>query len=328
MSRLLVLAAVATMLLAFTATGLRAQTCTTAQFVDALGPVEIDIIAGSQVQLRATFRTECTAPPGTRVGHCLYLTPHKSADYRDSYSHYVSAAPDSRLSFQLLTQYGGYWVAPEGKQTTGYICTANSSSSCNNRYDYILRYDGRNAQDRVRPGSYSSSYTLRVAFGVAAPEVSVPTFCRTPPTTFQSISSTITATANVLEKCQLDKVGDVNFGVWGSVSAMKAGAGGVRADGNVGVRCTYETPYSITIDNGLHASGGMRRMQSGGEYLPYQLYQPNCSTPWTMSSALNGTGTIVKSINNHKVCAELVTPMAGGPVPGDYSDTVVITATF
>ncbi|WP_376741456.1 spore coat protein U domain-containing protein [Sinorhizobium psoraleae] len=65
----------------------------------------------------------------------------------------------------------------------------------------------------------------------------------------------------------------------------------MRAFGKVGIRCTYETDYTITIDDGQNASGGVRQMKSGTNFLAYQLFQPGCSIPWRATNHTVAAGT-------------------------------------
>ncbi|QND52796.1 spore coat protein U domain-containing protein [Phyllobacterium sp. 628] len=130
-------------------------------------------------------------------------------------------------------------------------------------------------------------------------------------------------TTIVSTKCQFENFGNIDFGTVGALSSAK-----VKATGNIGVRCTYETPYKITINDGQNASNGVRRMKGEKSFLPYELFQQDCKTSWTNASPLSGKGTTVNTINNHPVCAKIVAPLATAPDSGTYTDTVIATITF
>ncbi|MDK1389734.1 spore coat U domain-containing protein [Sinorhizobium sp. 8-89] len=187
-----------------------------------------------------------------------------------------------------------------------------------------LTYLDRQQQDRVRPGPYTNTYQLVTKYLVNSGNATCDTGLPNPTGTI------VTVTSGVPENCQFENFENIDFGSWGSVAAARASSTGVRAFGKVGIRCTYETDYTITIDDGQNASGGVRQMKSGTNFLAYQLFQPGCSIPWTTAptSALGGIGTVVRYINEHQVCGQLTTPLPLAPAAGTYTDLVVVTATF
>ncbi|MGQ5719983.1 spore coat protein U domain-containing protein [Pseudochrobactrum asaccharolyticum] len=72
----------------------------------------------------------------------------------------------------------------------------------------------------------------------------------------------------------------------------------------------------------------MANMKSEDNFLPYKLWQAGCNIPWDDKTPLSGTGNTVNAINNHQVCAQILTPLAHAPAAGTYTDTVIVTATF
>jgi spore coat protein U-like protein len=306
-----------------------AQSCTSAEFTGSFGPTVIDIVPDSTATATATFRADCTTASNGIVTYCLYVDPVGN-QIRNNTSYHVTGTADSRLAWRIRGGIAAVDIprAGSGLATSGQSCGGGANAHCVNNAGYTLTYLPRQQQDRVRPGTYTNSFNITALIGARPNGSSTATYCATPPAGTQVINSTVTVTANVLEKCQFENLKDIDFGSVGSVTAARSAPAAIRAEGNIGVRCTYGTPYSITIGDGLHAQGGVRRMQSGSHFLSYQLFQPDCSTAWSLTSALAGTGTTVNALNNHKVCALLTTPLAAAPAAGTYEDTVVITATF
>ncbi|MCE3590256.1 spore coat U domain-containing protein, partial [Escherichia coli] len=63
----------------------------------------------------------------------------------------------------------------------------------------------------------------------------------------------------------------------GALSAADAGAGAIRATTNIDVRCTYETPYTLDLNDGENFKDGTRRMKNGDNFLAYQLFNKTAS---------------------------------------------------
>lgn len=91
-------------------------------------------------------------------------------------------------------------------------------------------------------------------------------------------------------------------------------------------RCTNTTPYQIGLDNGQHASGNTRRMQSAtDDHVSYELYRDaSHSLRWGNTQnvdTVSGTGTgAAQDLTVHGRISEQTTPAAGS-----YSDTVTVT---
>jgi spore coat protein U-like protein len=329
------IAIVAGFVFAFGAAGASAQTCSRLEFLSGFGPTSVDIVPGTATPTAtATFRSDCVTGSAGHVRHCLFIDP--TADTaRDSASFYVTAAPDSRLAWDMTGGAGGspgftikrFGV---GQATQGQTCAGGgANAACSLATSYTLRYLTRQQQDRVRPGTYTSTYQVVAFYGAGG--TSTGDWCNSGNFRTDSspnIRTNFTVTANVLTNCQLENFANIDFGSRGGVTAASSSAGGIRAFGNIGVRCTYETPYSISIGEGMNASNGVRRMANGTDYVAYELLQPGCTTPWTTASGVAGTGNTVNAITNHQVCGQLVTPVAQAAPTGDYSDTVVVTVTF
>ena len=103
----------------------------------------------------------------------------------------------------------------------------------------------------------------------------------------------------------------------------------VETTADINVRCTAQTPFQLTIDEGQNALLGIRRMRADRfptRYQAYTIYTNAARTQlWTPTTVVSGnSGT-----------AGLVTVTAYGRVtglaqvfPSPYRDTVTVTLTF
>jgi spore coat protein U-like protein len=109
----------------------------------------------------------------------------------------------------------------------------------------------------------------------------------------------------------------------------------VTANTTVSVTCTNSSPYAIGMGQGNNYSSG-NRMANGTNFLPYGLYVDSGYThPWTTAASSTtcttandcylGTGT--GSAQSIPIYGQVPTT-ATAPVPGTYSDTVLMTITY
>lgn len=86
---------------------------------------------------------------------------------------------------------------------------------------------------------------------------------------------------------------------------------------------------TVTLGNGLHFSGGSRRLSNGTDFIPYTLTSPP-TAPWT--GATGGPWSRSRPGNNTYVPLPAITGTILGAnyenvTAGAYSDTIVITVT-
>jgi spore coat protein U-like protein len=329
LSRLLLLA-LSAVVVTLLAAGAQAQTCKVGS-ISSLGTTTVDIVPNAGAKASGTVQYICDSPrPVTGFRICAYIRAAGNQIGPDDYTYYQTRDTDSRLAWEMKDGFNRRFARDGGgsRSTGGILLTitgGGTGTHWDSKAELNLTYLDRQQQDRVRPGTYTDTYQLvsqyLVSPGNASCEAGLSSTTGTMVTSF-------TVTSTVLKNCQFENFQDVDFGSWGSVAATRASSTGVRQFGNVGIRCTYQTPYSITIGDGQNVSGGTRRMREGTDYLAYALFQPGCNLAWTTASPLAGTGTIVSAINNHQVCGQLTTPLAVAPAAGTYTDLVVVTATF
>ncbi len=134
-----------------------------------------------------------------------------------------------------------------------------------------------------------------------------------------------TATADVPAECRAYAVSDLAFGtIPGLISAN------VDQDTTFSMTCTGRTAWNVGLDDGLNASGSVRRMRlgAGSDHVAYELYTTGARTVrWGNTigtDTVTGTGT--GSAQSLVVHGRIPAPQS---VPaGSYSDTVTVTITY
>ncbi len=134
-----------------------------------------------------------------------------------------------------------------------------------------------------------------------------------------------TASATVPANCRAYTSTKLDFG---NIAGLITGH--VDQTSTIGMICTGRTAWNVGLNNGLHASGNIRRMQSGvlANYVNYELYRDSARTNrW--GNALNtdtvqGTGTgTAQTLTVYGRVPAIQTPAAGA-----YGDTITVTITF
>lgn len=142
------------------------------------------------------------------------------------------------------------------------------------------------------------------------------------PTTAAQATTELQVRVTVASTCDVSVLGAsaLDFGT------VQSTAANVAATAQLQVRCTNGTPYSVALDLGDNASGGMRRMVNGSNYLPYGLYRSaDTSQPWTDQPTERHSGSGSGATQTISVYGVL--PGANAPA-GAYVDTVTATLTY
>lgn len=131
-------------------------------------------------------------------------------------------------------------------------------------------------------------------------------------------TETLDISGNVVPDCDIS-VTDIEFGIVDILNDDNTKTGTITGD------CTPGITYRIRLDDGDHFGDGSRRMESGSNYISYELYQDNGYTRrWGSSeteqvSAFQDYGA---SHYDHTVFAKI--PKQNAP-SGSYVDTVTAT---
>ncbi|MBJ7438013.1 MAG: spore coat protein U domain-containing protein [Sphingopyxis sp.] len=103
------------------------------------------------------------------------------------------------------------------------------------------------------------------------------------------------------------------------------------------IRCSAGSAYTIGLDGGSHASGSMRRLQSGGNYLAYDIYKGSSGTDrWGLlgaerrssANADNNAGIYDSITSQAFIYRARIDPSQPTPPAGDYSDTIRLDVEF
>lgn len=134
-------------------------------------------------------------------------------------------------------------------------------------------------------------------------------------------TSTFNVTMTIQNSCSITNRTNLAFGSAPGLTTL------VDQTSTIEVTCTNSTPYTVGLNDGLHASGGQRRMQGGAEYINYDLYtNAGRTTAWG-----NVSGSWVADVGTGSAQTYTVygrVPVQPSPTAGDYSDTVTVTVTY
>jgi spore coat protein U-like protein len=152
------------------------------------------------------------------------------------------------------------------------------------------------------------------AAGVANSATTTTTFAVT-----ETVQATCSATATTL-----------------AFSAYTPGAGAKANNSTISVKCTKNTPYTISLNGGSTAGGtiAQRLMASGANTLQYNLFTTAAfgqifGDGSGTSKTVTGTGAGVATANAVTVFGQLPDSAANqAAVAGSYSDTITVTVTY
>lgn len=114
------------------------------------------------------------------------------------------------------------------------------------------------------------------------------------------------------------------------------GAGALTGSSNISVKCSKNTPYTVSLNAGSTTGGTLaqRLMGSGANTLQYNLYTTAAATTvfgdgTASTGTIPGTGAGVATANTVTVFGQLPDSAANqAAVPGNYSDTILVTVTY
>lgn len=308
-------------------------TCALKSITD-FGETQIDMVADEMASASATVEYSCSSPQKyDTIRFCSYIEPLQT-DLSKKYSgRFYQTRPDNaRLAWKMWLKDNETRALTDWREagaTAGWVHYVSSWSpsapATVASRQLMLNYLNRQQQDHVRAGHYNTSYQLvtRYKFGQELNGDCDNGMADADGT----IISHFNVSASVLKSCQLENFLDIDFG---KQDAMTLGLSNeaIRAYGNIGIRCTEQTPYTISINKGLNVRQDEAHMKSNNDLLPYRLLQPGCKLVWDDKSTLSGTGNMVSMIDNYQVCAELINKQGQMPAAGSYADTVIVNVTF
>lgn len=143
-----------------------------------------------------------------------------------------------------------------------------------------------------------------------------------------SVTTSLAVQAEVLDAgdCTVS-ASPVNFGQFLPGNANQYGQGGA-----ITVTCHLNQAYQVAVNAGEHydAAKGTRQLFSGGNLVPYAIYQGQYGTEWgdgnsyAAGQALSGVGT--GQAQRIEVLAKVFTTAQARP--GSYADNLVVTVNY
>ncbi len=148
-------------------------------------------------------------------------------------------------------------------------------------------------------------------------------------------TSNVAISATVNANCTISTTTNVAFGAYDPLVTNGSGGVDLTASGAVSVACTKNTTASITLDQGLHATGGStctapaRQLSDGTDSLAYSLWQNvGLTTAWGCTAGTNDMS--YTAANKNAVSKTIYGKITKNQdvENGSYTDTVVATITF
>lgn len=272
---------------------------------------------GTTLQPNRSMAINAAAPLGS--GDSLSFQLYRDAAYSSVWGQVPAGSPaaavvDLNYAVPLIGGSGTASITLYGRVPASQILSAGTFSSSFAGADVTLQY------------AYNERLLLTAPAPATCNTLSGVTGNKTANNAF-----TFTTSATVLPQCSTYVTTDMDFG---------SNAGAVTANldqtSTIGLTCINRTAYTIGLDNGQNASGGVRRMRltpaGGGAsyYIPYQLFRdPARTLRW--GNTIN-TDTVAGTGNGAAQTLTVYgrTPPTSGALPaqGSYNDVVQVTITY
>ncbi len=290
-----------------------AQTCTVSITSMSFG-TDVDTLTGSATDTTATLDYNCTGEGTERVLICVYLG---EGSVPASGNRRMSNGSGDFLSYELYSnaERSVVWGSA-GSGTPPPIVAQLTGGTASGQAIIYGRVFG--SQFSTPPASYASTFSggdINALYRVTEDND-----CTTPSGT-QASSSPFNVSAAVAKEC-LVTTSPVSFGSHGILKSN------VDAEGAVNVRCTPATDYSIRLDGGDAAAAPVaRQMSRGAASITYGLYRNDArDLPWGETEGATVTGSGNGTVQSHAVYGRV--PPQTTPVPGLYTDTVIVTVDY
>ncbi|MGG7446504.1 Csu type fimbrial protein [Kosakonia oryzendophytica] len=179
------------------------------------------------------------------------------------------------------------------------------------------------AGQNVTAGPYQVTLNFSVAYSVCS--VGVLNLCSTAQTGTATTSLQLNMT--VTNDCTTIRAPNVNFGSAPLVRNFPT------VSQSIAVTCTKGSTYTVGINDGGYASGGIRNMASGSNRLSYEIYKAATTNRWGSSGAerwSSGTSSQVSTdglLRTYNYTAKVL-PTQTTPAGGAYSDTLTVDIAF
>lgn len=179
---------------------------------------------------------------------------------------------------------------------------------------------------QVAAGTYQSTVTLSWSWNICS--IGALNLCLARDT--GTASSTIQISLIVTRDCAITAP-SVNFGSAALVASFDA------VTQSLSIRCSKGAAYTVGIDNGIHASNGVRRLSNGTNFIAYDVFYPATSNNrWgrtvperrSSSEATVNPGSYTGTTAQGYAYRAEVNPNQPTPPGGTYTDTLTIDVQF
>jgi spore coat protein U-like protein len=289
-----------------------AQTCTVSLPAIAFG--NVNVLAGAAVDTTATVTVTCSGGTGNAGQRACISIGAGSAN--DATSRQMTGPSSNTARYDLYSNSGrttlwGSWQT--GYDTTGVqLDVPKNGSATATVYARFLA-----SQQTVAAGSYTATFT-------ANPFIQYANKTATPCPTGGLTSSTSTSvTATVLSSCNVAATA-VNFGSRGLLTTT------TDAQGTLSIQCSTSLPYTVSLDGGTSGATDptQRKMTFSGANVTYGLYRDAArSLAWGSTLGTNTTSGTGTGLTQTQTVYGRV-PTQTTPMPGAYSDSVVVTVGY
>jgi spore coat protein U-like protein len=153
-----------------------------------------------------------------------------------------------------------------------------------------------------------------------------------PTTGVLNVTARIESGCRIVGQAQVTGIdfGELDFAAHPSIFTQPLTAQAHLSSSTLQLQCVGVTSAYLTIDGGMNASGNQRRLVSGGNYVPYDLFldpagtQPlSVDTPRSVLFSAGGAYKLVELPVYGRV-----PPAIGGYSPGSYQDVVQVTVSW
>ncbi len=299
-------------------TDARAQSCTFTMPNFDFG--DIDLTLGTQFDLTANMTMTCTGTPNATIRACPNIGSGTGGASGTGNPRYMLSGAN-QLNFNIFrnnarTRVWGstFWFFRPPQPRLTLDGTGNGSR---NRPVRVRIFGG---QTGLPVGLYTSSFAgIHTLFSY---DYWTGQNCGVIGGT-NGVQVPFTIQANHIGSCTVS-ANNLNFGV------LTLLTGNSDSTTTVSVTCTSGASYQVGLNGGLTGAVDptQRKMEFGVNQITYGLYQDaSRSTPWgntLLVDTLAGTGTgVAQSLTVYGRIPPQTTP-----VPGAYSDTIVVTVTY
>ena len=283
----------------------------------------VNLQSGSPIDTTATFSATCQGLSLTTVRVCASFGAGSGGAAGSGAPRYMLSGAN-QLSYNVYsdaarsTPLGGYagLLALLGGATLSVPLNASGKGSAS--FTVYGRVPA--GQSTKPPGTYQSSFA-GTETSVYYQYISILTCAQILNGSVSRVPFTVLAT--VPASCTVSAT-NMDFG---SVSSLVSA---VNATSIITANCTISTPYEIALNGGVSGvTDPTQRVMSNGSYiLKYGLYRNSQRTvPWgNVSGSTTAAGVGTGSAQSLTVYGTV--PQAATPVPGIYTDTIVVTLTY